>query len=95
VQYVEGLNGATARRSRVSALAAEALMNNAGQVAISLACICLQGVVMVCTGESGSVTLCCHACPWRGTPFGFHAFPLPYSHIYFILPRLSAIINFS
>jgi len=95
VQYVEGLNGETARRSRVSALAAEALMNNAGQVAISLTCICLQAEVMVCTGESGSVTLCCHACPWRGTPFGFHAFPLQYSHIFFILPRLSAILNLS
>ena len=53
-QYVEGLNGETARRSRVSALAAEALMNNAGQVAISLACIYyLQEAVMVFTGESG------------------------------------------
>jgi hypothetical protein len=31
VQYVEGLNGETARRSRVSALAAETLMNNAGE----------------------------------------------------------------
>ena len=51
MQYVEGLNGETARRSRVSALAAEALMNNAGQVAFSLACICLQGAVMVFTGE--------------------------------------------
>jgi hypothetical protein len=30
VQYVEGLNGETARRSRVSTLAAEALMNHAG-----------------------------------------------------------------
>jgi len=56
VQYVEGLNGETARRSRVSALAAEALMNNAGQVAISLACICLQGAVMVFTGERGIVS---------------------------------------
>ena len=43
MQYVEGLNGETARRSRVFALAVEALMNNAGWVAISLACICLQG----------------------------------------------------
>ena len=56
MQYVEGLNGDTARRSRVSALAAEALMNNAGQVAFSLACICLQGAVMVFTGESGTVS---------------------------------------
>jgi len=47
VQYVEGLNGETARRSRVSVRAAEAFMNNAGQVAISLVCICLQGAVMV------------------------------------------------
>ena len=30
LQYVEGLNGETARGSRVSALAAEAFMNNAG-----------------------------------------------------------------
>jgi len=30
VQYVEGLNGETVRRSHVSVLAAEALMNNAG-----------------------------------------------------------------
>ena len=29
-QYVEGLNGETARRSRVSAIAAEGFMNNAG-----------------------------------------------------------------
>jgi hypothetical protein len=56
VQYVEGLNGETACRSRVSALAAEAFMNNAGQVAFSLACICLQGAVMVFTGESGTVS---------------------------------------
>ena len=55
-QYVEGLNGETACRSRLSALAAEALMNNAGQVAFSLACICLQGAVMVFTGESGTVS---------------------------------------
>ena len=32
MQYVEGLNGETARRSRVSALAAEAPMNNTGRV---------------------------------------------------------------
>jgi hypothetical protein len=96
VQYVEGLNGETARRSRVSALAAEALMNNAGQVAFSLACICLQGAVMVFTGESGTVSpMPSHTCPWRGTPFEFHALPLPYSHIFFILPRLLAIINLS
>ena len=56
MQYVEGLNGETARRSRVSALAEEALMNNAGQVAFSLACICLQGAVMVFTEESGIVS---------------------------------------
>jgi hypothetical protein len=75
VQYVEGLNGETARRSRVSALAAEALMNNAGQVAFSLACICLQGAIMVFAGESGIVALCGHACPWRGTPSSFTPFP--------------------
>jgi hypothetical protein len=55
-QYVERLNGETARRSRVSALAAEALMKNAGEVAFSLACICLQGAVMVFTEESGTVS---------------------------------------
>jgi 23S rRNA (cytosine1962-C5)-methyltransferase len=37
VQYVEGLNGETARRSSVFALAVEALMNNAGLM-------CLEGV---------------------------------------------------
>jgi len=56
VQYVEGLNGETARRSRVSALTAEALMKNAGEVAFSLACVCLQGAVMVFTEESGTVS---------------------------------------
>jgi hypothetical protein len=56
VQYVEGLSGESACHSRVSALAAETLMNNAGQVAFSLACICLQGAVMVFTGESRTVS---------------------------------------
>ena len=31
MQYVEGVSGETARRSRVSTLVAEALMNNAGK----------------------------------------------------------------
>ena len=93
--YVEGLDGETARRSRVSALAAEALMKNAGEVAFSLACICLHGAVMVFTGESGTVSPMPSHLSMAWDPFEFHALPLPYSHIFFILPRLLAIINLS
>ena len=91
MQYVEGLNGETARRSRVSARAAEAFMNNAGQVAISLACICLQGAAMVFGGyhkPSGGMLVRGVGCPSSFTPFS-----LPYCRIYFILPSLLAIIN--
>jgi hypothetical protein len=86
VPYVEGLNGETARRSRVSALAAKALMNNAGQVAFSLACICLQGAVMVFTGESGAVSLMPSHLSVAWHPFEFHA--LPYRILTFSLSSL-------
>ena len=70
-------------------------MNNAGQVAFLLACIFLQGAVIVFTGVSGTVSPMPSHLSMGGTPFEFHALPLPYSHIFFILPRLLAIINLS
>ena len=93
--YVEGLNGESARRSRVSALVAEALMNNAGQVAFLLACICLQGAVMVFTGESGTMSLMPSHLSMAWHPLRVSRPSLPYSHIFFILPRFLAIINLS
>jgi hypothetical protein len=85
VQYVEGLNGETARRSRVSARAAEAFMNNAGQVAISLACICLQGAVKVFISvyhePSGDMLVRGVGCPSSFTPF-------PYRIVAFTLSSL-------
>lgn len=50
---------------------------------------------MVLPGRVVSCGLCRYACPWPGTPFEFHASPLPYFRIFFILPRLLAIITLS
>jgi len=38
VQYVEGVNGETARHSRVSALVAESVMNHAGWTEAKILC---------------------------------------------------------
>jgi len=83
----------TVRRSSVSALAAEAHMNHAGQVAFSLACTCLQGGHGLHRGEwcldSYAITLVHGVAP----PSSFIPFLTVFSH--FLYPPSFLGYNYS